>query len=286
MIINAAMKTIDQDTAFQETFFQETADFILSKTALRPQLGIVLGSGLGALGDRLEDACAIPYREIPHFVSSTAPGHKGQVVIGKLGGKPLLCMQGRFHYYEGYSVRQITYPIRVMKKMGIETLILTNACGGLNPEFAAGDLMAITDHINFTGQNPLIGPNLEQFGVRFPDMTRTYSRELIALAKQVAAEEGIALREGVYIGYSGPSFETPAEIKVFQMMGASAVGMSTVPEAIVASHCKMRLLALSCVTNQAAGILDVPLTAEEVIEVAGRVGEKFLGLITGIIERI
>jgi purine-nucleoside phosphorylase len=266
--------------------FQETADFILSKTKLKPELGIVLGSGLGALGEKLEEACFIPYSEIPHFVSSTAPGHKGRVIIGKLGGKMLFCMQGRVHYYEGYTMRQITYPVRIMKKIGIQTLILTNSCGGLNPEFAPGDLMVITDHINFMGQNPLIGPNEEQFGVRFPDMTKAYSRDLISLAKQTAAEKGIQLREGVYIAYSGPSFETPAEIRLFQQFGGSAVGMSTVPEAIVASHCKMKLLALSCVTNLAAGILDVPLSGEEVIEVAGKAGEKFTLLLTEIIKRI
>jgi purine-nucleoside phosphorylase len=271
---------------YKEAMFQETVDFIVSKTQLKPDLGIILGSGLGALGDRLEDACIIPYGEIPHFVSSTAPGHHGRIIIGKLGNKTILCMQGRFHYYEGYTMQQITYPVRVMKKLGIKTLILTNSCGGLNPEFAPGDLMVITDHINFMGQNPLIGPNEDQFGVRFPDMTRAYSRNLIALAKNTAADTGILLREGVYVAYSGPSFETPAEIRLFQQFGGSAVGMSTVPEAIVASHCKMELLALSCITNLAAGILDVPLTGEEVLEVAGRAGEKFMRLITEIIKRI
>ena len=268
------------------TMYQETADYIRSKTKHKPELGVILGSGLGALGDSLEEADFIPYGEIPHFVPSTAPGHKGRIVIGKLGGKTLLCMQGRVHYYEGYTMRQITYPVRVMKKLGIKTLILTNSCGGLNPEFSPGDLLVITDHINFTGQNPLIGPNEEEFGARFPDMTQAYSRELIALAKQAASDANILLREGVYVGYSGPSFETPAEIRLFQQFGGSAVGMSTVPEAIVASHCKMRLLALSCVTNLAAGILDVPLTGEEVIEVAAKAGEKFTRLITEIIKRM
>jgi len=266
--------------------YQETSDFIASKTALKPDLGIILGSGLGALGNRLEDASIIPYSEIPHFVSSTAPGHEGRIVIGKLGGKTILCMQGRFHYYEGYTMKQITYPVRVMKKLGIQTLILTNSCGGLNPDFVPGDLMLISDHINFMGQNPLIGSNEEQFGARFPDMTRVYSRDLAALAKQVASEKGINLREGIYVGYSGPSFETPAEIKLFQLFGGSAVGMSTVPEAIVASHCGMRVLAMSCVTNLAAGILDVPLSGEEVIEVAGKAADKFIRLVTEIIKRI
>jgi len=268
------------------TTFQETADFIASKTALKPEVGIILGSGLGALGDSLQDACAIPYGEIPHFVVSTAPGHKGRVIIGSCGGKTLLCMQGRFHYYEGYTMQQITYPVRVMKLLGIQTLILTNSCGGLNPGFDSGDLMVITDHINFMGQNPLIGANEDQFGPRFPDMTYTYSRELIAMAKQAAADNDIRLREGVYVACSGPSFETPAEIRMFQQMGGSAVGMSTVPEAIIARHCGMRLLALSCVTNPAAGIVDAPLTGEEVIETAGRAAETFIRLLTGIIQRL
>ena len=269
-----------------EMAYGETSDFIASKTVLKPELGIILGSGLGALGNRLEEACIIPYSEIPHFVSSTAPGHEGRIVIGKLGGRTILCMQGRFHYYEGYTMKQITYPVRVMKKLGINTLILTNSCGGLKADFAPGDLMLISDHINFMGQNPLIGPNEDHFGTRFPDMTRVYSRDLAAIAKQVAAEKGINLREGVYVGYSGPSFETPAEIKLFQLFGGSAVGMSTVPEAIVASHCGMKVLALSCVTNLAAGILDVPLSGEEVIEVAGKAAEKFIHLVTEIIKRI
>jgi purine-nucleoside phosphorylase len=258
----------------------------MSKTALKPDLGIILGSGLGALGNRLEDACIIPYSEIPHFVSSTAPGHEGRIVIGKLGGKKILCMQGRFHYYEGYTMRQVTYPVRVMKAMGIGTLILTNSCGGLNPAFAPGDLMLITDHINFMGANPLTGPNEDAFGVRFPDMTRVYSRELAALAKATAKDLAVTLHEGVYLGYGGPSFETPAEIKMFQTLGAGVVGMSTVPEAIVASHCRMELLAISCVTNLASGILDVPLTGEEVIEVANQAGKKFTGLLAEIIKRL
>ena len=269
-----------------ETAYQETADFIASRTALKPELGIVLGSGLGAFGSKLEDPCIIPYSEIPHFVSSTVPGHRGQLIIGKLGSKTLLCMQGRFHYYEGYTMQQITYPVRVMKKMGIQTLILTNACGGINQKFAPGDLMVITDHINFMGISPLIGPNEEQFGTRFPDMTRVYSRELVALARQAAIDNGIGLHEGVYISYTGPNFETPAEIRLFRQFGADVVGMSTVPEAIVASHCGIKLLGLSCVTNLAAGILDVPLSSEEVIEVAGKASEKFILLVTEIIKRI
>lgn len=264
----------------------ETVHSIFARTALRPDTGLVLGSGLGALGDRLEEACILPYDEVPHFALSTAPGHKGRLIIGKLAGRAVLCMQGRFHYYEGYSMQQITYPVRVMKAMGIESLILTNSCGGLNPAFVPGDLMLITDHINFMGANPLTGPNEDAFGDRFPDMTRVYSREFAAIAKAAAKDLSITLHEGVYLGYGGPSFETPAEIKMFRTMGASVVGMSTVPEAIVASHCRMKLLAISCVTNLASGILDVPLTGEEVIEVANQAGEKFTGLLAEIIRRM
>ena len=265
---------------------EETVAYIRSKTDLTPEIGLVLGSGLGALGDSLEDACAIPYEDIPHFVKSTAPGHKGRIIIGRLHGKPVLCMQGRFHYYEGYTMQQITYPIRVMSRMGIQTLVITNACGGLNPTFTPGDLMVITDHINFMGSNPLIGPNEDEFGPRFNDMTHTYTKELVSLAMQTAAKLQIPLRQGTYVSYSGPSFETPAEIRMFQMMGGSAVGMSTVPEAIVARHCGMRILAISCITNLAAGILDVPLSGEEVIEVAGRVGHTFQRLISEIVHKM
>mgnify|MGYP002621970507 CR=1 FL=1 len=261
----------------------ESVEYIKTKTDLTPEIGLVLGSGLGGLADQLEDASVIPFEEIPHFVKSTAPEHKGQLVIGRLSGKTVLCMQGRFHYYEGYSMQQVTYPIRVMKKMGIRTVILTNACGGLDTSFEPGDLMVVRDHVNFTGDNPLRGANADGFGPRFPDMTMAYSRELAALALEVAKKQGTVLREGIYFGYGGPSFETPAEIRMFQQLGGHAVGMSTVPEAIVASHCGMRLLAICCITNFAAGILDVPLTAEEVIETAGLAREKFTALLKGIV---
>ncbi len=265
---------------------EETVAFLKSKTNLQPEIGMVLGSGLGALGDKLEDACRIPYDEIPNFVKSTAPGHKGQIIIGRLEGKTVLCMQGRFHYYEGYTMQQITYPVRVMKAMGVETLVLTNACGGLDPTFTPGDLMVITDHINFMGNNPLIGPNADSFGTRFPDMTHAYNQDLIALAKETAKDLDINLKQGVYISYSGPSFETPAEIRLFQQFGGNAVGMSTVPEAIVANHSGIKVLGISCITNLAAGILDQPLTGEEVIEVANQVGQKFIGLLTEVVKRM
>jgi purine-nucleoside phosphorylase len=279
----------------------ETIAAIGGRTVLRPEIGLVLGSGLGGLGDiigRAEDPadpggpagpCVIPYGELPHFPRSTAPGHRGNLIIGKAPwpeGKTVFCMQGRFHYYEGYSMGEITYPVRVMAALGIRTLILTNAAGGLDPSFTPGDLMVVTDHINFTGNNPLIGPNADDFGPRFPDMSTIYTPELAETAKRCAAALGIPLREGVYLGYSGPSFETPAEIRVFQSFGAGAVGMSTVAEAIVARHCGMRILALSCITNLAAGLQDKALTAEEVTETAGRAGERFTRLVTEIIRNI
>ncbi|MDR1900533.1 MAG: purine-nucleoside phosphorylase [Treponema sp.] len=279
----------------------ETIAVIGRRTVLKPEIGLVLGSGLGALGDRIGNAsgfvdprdpsgpCVIPYRDLPHFPRSTAPGHRGNLVIGKFprpGGKTVFCMQGRFHGYEGHTQAELTYPIRVMAAMGIRTLILTNAGGGLDPSFAPGDLMLIRDHINFTGLNPLTGPNEDGFGPRFPDMTAVYTPELAELAKRSAASLGMSLREGVYLGCTGPSFETPAEVRLFRSFGASAVGMSTVTEAVTARHCGMRVLALSCVTNMAAGMRDQPITAEEVNETAGRVGEQFIRLVTEIIRGI
>ena len=265
---------------------EETVKWIRAKTALQPEIGMVLGSGLGALGDMLEEPHVIPYEEIPHFAVSTAPGHRGRLILGRLSGKMLLCMQGRFHYYEGYSMRQVTYPVRVMRALGIDTLILTNSSGGLQPAWSPGDLMLITDHINFMGNNPLIGQNEDDFGPRFPDMSRPYSRELAENAVAAARDLALTLREGVYIGCTGPSFETPAEIRMFRSMGADAVGMSTVPEVIVANHCGMRVLALSCVTNLASGILDVPLSGEEVIEAANRAGRTFTSLLAEIVRRV
>lgn len=267
-------------------YADESAAFIREKTSHIPAIGLVLGSGLGPLGETLEAPVVIPYGDIPHFVKSTAPDHKGRLVIGQLGGKTVFCMQGRFHYYEGYSMPEITFPVRVMKRLGIRTLILTNACGGLMREFSPGDLLLITDHINFMGTNPLIGPNAEEFGPRFPDMSKAYTPDLADCARRAAKDLGIPLKEGVYLGYSGPSFETPAEIRLFQSFGASAVGMSTVPEAVVARHCGMKILAISCITNLAAGILDQPITSEEVTEAAGKAAEKFGRLLLEIIRRI
>jgi purine-nucleoside phosphorylase len=252
----------------------------------RSTVAVVLGSGLGGFADRLHGAEAIPYGDIPHFPRSTAPGHKGRLVSGAVspGGKRVICMQGRFHLYEGYSIGEVTRHIRVLRELGATRLILTNACGGMEADWSVGDLMLITDHINYMSQNPLTGPNLPEYGPRFPDMSRVYNPVMNDVARRAARELSIELREGVYVGFCGPSYETPAEIRMFRALGASAVGMSTVPEAIVANHCGIMTCGISCVTNYAAGTLDQPLTESEVIETAGRSGPVFERLIGRMIE--
>lgn len=251
-----------------------------------PELALVLGSGLGALADRLESAAAIPYSAIPHFPASTAPGHAGRLVAGLLGGKRVLCLQGRFHYYEGHDMAAIALPVRVCKALGCRALILTNAAGGVNRGFAVGDFMLITDHINFMGANPLRGENDDSIGPRFCDMSRVYAPDLRQIAHQAAAAQGATLREGVYLGYMGPSYETPAEIRAFRTLGADAVGMSTVPEAIAAAHCGLPVLALSLITNLAAGMAGKALDGEEVLAVAAARGEAFQDLVAGIVEAL
>lgn len=264
----------------------ETLSYIFAKTAYRPKIAIILGSGLGSLGDQVEKADIIPYEELPHWKSSTAPGHSGKLIFGLLGGKQVVCMQGRLHYYEGYAMDDIVYPIRVMAKLGVETLLLSNAAGGINTDFSPGTLMLITDHINFLGQNPLMGANEEAFGVRFCDMSYAYAPELRALALEAAAELGQSLAQGVYVATTGPSYETPAEIRMFRIWGASAVGMSTVPEVIVANHCGMSVMGISCITNMAAGVLDQKLTEKEVLETGASVSAAFQALLTRIIEKL
>jgi purine-nucleoside phosphorylase len=245
-----------------------------------PDIAVVLGSGLGGFAGRLADAATIPYADIPRFARSTAPGHKGNLIVGKIAGGPrVICMQGRFHMYEGYAAPEATRHVRVLRELGVSRLILTNASGGLNPAWSAGDLMLIEDHINFTGQNPLTGPNFSEYGPRFPDMSFAYDPGLRETVRRAAGSLSIPLREGVYVGFLGPSFETPAEIRMFQALGASAVGMSTVPEAIVANHCGMKVCGISCVTNLAAGILAQPLTSEEVLESAAKAGPLFEALL-------
>lgn len=264
----------------------EATNYILSKTDHRPTNGMILGSGLGTLADEIENAIVIPYNEIPHFAKSEAEGHANELVIGQLMGKTVAAMKGRFHYYEGFTLDEVTFPVRVMKALGIEQLLITNACGAINTNFTPGDLMLITDHINLVGTNPLIGPNNSELGTRFPDVSEVYNKGLRGIAAEVASENGITLQQGVYAWWSGPAYETPAEIRMIRTLGADAVGMSTVPEAIVATHSSMKVLGISCLTNMACGILDQPLSHEEVIEVAGRVKTKFIQLVKGILERV
>ena len=255
------------------------AEFIRGKVALRPTIGLVLGSGLGDFADTLEDAVRISYSEIPNFPVPTIAGHSGALVFGRKCGKEVVVMQGRIHYYEGLPQQEITLPIRVLAALGVKTVVLTNACGGVNLSFHPGDLMLISDHINFSGANPLIGPNLDEFGPRFPDMSDLYTASLRKAIREKAQFSGIELQEGVYAMYSGPNYETPAEIRMFRTMGADTVGMSTVPEALVAGHCGMQVVGVSCITNMAAGVLPVKLSHAEVTETANKVSVKFRKLI-------
>lgn len=265
---------------------KEAVNAIQGYTKLTPKIGLILGSGLGVLADEIEQAVKIPYEKVPHFPISTVKGHAGQLVIGTLCNKEVIAMQGRFHYYEGYSMKEVTFPIRVMKALGVELLIVTNAAGGVNEEFQPGDLMIITDHLNHMGDNPLIGPNDDELGVRFPDMSEPYSKKYIAIAKKVAAQEKLLLREGVYVANAGPMYETPAEVKMIRLLGGDAVGMSTVPEVIVARHAQMDVIGISCISNMAAGILEEPLSHEDVIETTEKVRDSFLSFIKSLITSI
>ena len=264
-------------------YVQEAAEYVRARIGETPRIGLILGSGLGGIAEVIEDKHVIPYGEIPHFVCSTAPGHKGQFVAGRFGGKPVICMQGRLHFYEGHALSDIIFPVRVMKQLGVTSLIVTNAAGGINTSFQVGDLMLIEDHINFMGTNPLIGPNDASLGPRFCYETYTYTPPLLQAAQEAAQSLGLTLQKGVYLGCTGPSYETPAEIRAFRTLGADAVGMSTVPEVIAASHCGLQVLAFSLITNMAAGILDQPLTEEEVIEIGNRRGSDLQRLITRIV---
>lgn len=265
---------------------QNAAGFLREKYPKAPKIGLILGSGLGVLANEIENPVKIPYHEIPDFPISTVEGHAGQLVFGTLNGVEVVAMQGRFHYYEGYSFDKVTFPVRVMKDLGVKMLIVTNAAGGVNESFSPGDLMIITDHINFMGSNPLIGPNDSRLGARFPDMSEAYSKDLRASAKEIANRFNIDIKEGVYFGFSGPVYETPAEIRMVRTLGGDAVGMSTVPEVIVARHSGLKVLGISCITNMAAGILDKPLAHEEVIETTEKVKENFLLYIKEIVKFI
>ncbi|MBU2510392.1 purine-nucleoside phosphorylase [bacterium] len=265
---------------------KETANYLKSRTPVIPEVAIVLGSGLGPLAELIEEPVVIPYGDIPNFAKSTVEGHAGELIIGNLKGKHVVCMNGRFHFYEGYPLDTIVFPLRTFKVLGVNKLILTNAVGGINLSFLAGDLMIIQDHLNLMGNNPLIGNNIDELGPRFPDMTEIYSRRLRNLARNCGDQLGIKLQEGVYAALTGPSYETPAEIKMLRLLGADAVGMSTVPEAIVASHMGMETLAISCVTNAAAGISDQKLSHKEVTAVASRVKNDFTKLVSMIIDNM
>ncbi|WP_243290136.1 purine-nucleoside phosphorylase [Bacillus sp. FJAT-47783] len=264
----------------------EAGQFLKDKFSKTPEIGLILGSGLGVLADEIEESVKIPYQDIPGFPVSTVEGHAGQLVFGTLKGKTVVAMQGRFHFYEGYSLDKVTFPVRVMKALGVEKLIVTNAAGGINEAFKPGDLMIITDHINNIGTNPLIGPNDAELGVRFPDMSEAYDKDLRALAKNVASQLNIGVQEGVYVANSGPCYETPAEVRMLRILGGDAVGMSTVPEVIVAKHSGLKVLGISCISNMAAGILDQPLTHDEVIETTEMVKSNFLSFVKTIVEKM
>jgi purine-nucleoside phosphorylase len=250
---------------------EKTYKFLNERISFKPEIGLILGSGLGVLADEIENSVKIPYREIPYFPVSTVEGHAGQFVAGTLNGKKVIAMQGRFHYYEGYSMQEVTFPVRVMKRLGVKILLVTNAAGGVNGKFKPGDLMVIKDHINFSFDNPLIGKNYEELGPRFPDTSR---------------KNNIDLKEGVYVFNTGPTYETPAEIRLARFIGGDAVGMSTVPEVIVAAHSNIDVIGLSCITNMAAGILDQPLSHEEVVETAAKVKKVFITLVKNTISEI
>lgn len=273
-------------TADEFSRAESAARFLLQHLRLRPRIALVLGSGLGSVADELSDAVRIPYSGIPHFPVPTAIGHAGQMVIGALENVPVIAMQGRVHLYEGYSARQVAFPVQVFGRMGIRAAIFTNAAGGINLEYHQGALVLIRDHINLQGQNPLTGANDERLGVRFPDMTYAYSRPLLEIARNAGQRLHLKLAEGVYAAMLGPSYETPAEIRFLRSIGADMVGMSTVPEVIAARHLGIEVLAISCVTNMAAGIVDQVLTAEEIFETANRMRGDFVGLLRAVVPEI
>ncbi|GIP32312.1 purine-nucleoside phosphorylase [Paenibacillus sp. J2TS4] len=265
---------------------EETANWIRERISITPTMGLILGSGLGVLAESLEQPAVLPYREIPHFPVSTVEGHAGELVFGQWGGRPLVMMKGRFHLYEGYDGEAVTYPVRVMKALGVQTLLVTNSAGGINPSYQVGDFMLIRDHINFMFRNPLIGPNDDRLGPRFPDMSEGYSRRLLELAKRTASRLKIKVKEGVYVGMTGPTYETPAEVRMLRMLGGDAAGMSTVPEVIAARHAGIEVFGVSCITNMAAGMLDQPLSHAEVVATANRVQPQFIELMQALISEV
>ena len=267
--------------------YRESAEALRARLGgFAPKVLLILGSGLGALGDQVEDPIVVPYTEVPHMKRSTAPDHKGQFVFGRLSGKDVAVMQGRLHTYEGWSFADVSYPVRVLRLLGAETLVVTNAAGAVNREFDVGDIMLITDHIKLFGVSPLCGPNLDEFGPRFPDMSHVYTPALREAARKAAENLDIRLRQGVYMYFPGPQYETPAEVRAARILGADAVGMSTVPEAITAAHCGMRVLGFTLCTNMAAGVLDQPLSGEEVIAAGQAAGPKFTALVKACLEQV
>lgn len=268
------------------TMINEATSYIQKQTNLTPEIGLILGSGLGDLAEEIENPTKISYRDIPYFPISTVEGHAGQLVIGTLQGRNVVAMQGRFHYYEGYPIQDVVFPVYVMKQMGIKLLFVSNACGGMNRAFSAGDLMIITDHINFTGDNPLIGANYSELGPRFPDMSQAYTPQLVSFVEETAHQLGIKVQKGVYGGISGPTYMTPAELIMLARLGADTVGMSTVPEVIVASHSGLKVIGISCITDMAIGEELEPLTHEQVVKVANQTKPKFISLVKEIVKRV
>jgi purine-nucleoside phosphorylase len=264
----------------------ESVEFINQKIKIKPKIAIILGTGLGRLAEDIEEKEIIPYSEIPHFPISTVQSHSGNLILGKLGNKEVVAMQGRFHYYEGYSLQEVTFPVRIMKKLGADTIIISNAAGGMNRFFKRGDLMLITDHINLFGDNPLIGPNDEELGPRFPDMSEAYNQNLIELTRKVALKEKIRIQEGVYVGLTGPTLETPAEYRFLVSIGADAVGMSTVPEVIVANHMGMKVLGISCITDLAIDGVIIKTSVEEILKIASDSEPIMTKLIKKVIKKI
>lgn len=265
---------------------KETKKYLLDFIDEIPEIGLILGSGLGILADEIVDPVVIDYKDIPNFPISTVEGHAGQLVIGKLMNKQVIAMKGRFHYYEGYSMQEVTFPVRVMKTLGVNLLVVTNACGGLNPDLYPGALMVIRDHINMTGNNPLIGPNYPELGPRFPDMSDAYDKELVRLVHEVGKKIGIKTHEGVYVSISGPTYSSKAESKMFKLIGADTIGMSTVPEVIVAKHSAMKVIGISCVTDMAIFEGSETISHEQVMEVANQTRPKFIKLVKGIINEV
>lgn len=273
-------------TEYNYEYFKKSVDYIKKNIDGKVDIAIILGSALGSLAELIEDPVIIDYKDIPNFLVSTVENHAGKLIIGKLNGKRVVCMSGRFHYYEGYEFEELVIPIRVFHLLGVKTVVLTNASGGINENYKAGDIMIIKDHLKFSGASPLRGANIEEFGPRFVDVSDMYTKELRDKAKDVAKKINLDIKEGVYIYAQGPQFETPGEIKVYRSFGADAVGMSTVTEAITAAHCNMKVLGLSMISNMAAGVLDQPITYEEVVEAGAKTAEIFKKLILEIVKVI